>query len=284
MNRNALPSVIALALSVMASSLFGQPAQTNQPALDLIRAKANQGDAQAQLELAHEYQSGSLGAPRDLKEAIRWYRKAAEQNYRLAQYNLAAAYLRGLGVEKDDLEAYKWMLLAAAQGDPSAKHDLPILEGLLTWIQRAEAQKQAAEFKPLPSPAPGAPFTVTQDTSRSDLEIKAAAGDPKAQNDLGEAFYAGKKGQRKDPVQAVKWFRLAAAHHYAPAERNLGICYELGDGVPKHDIEAYKWYLLAASQADAKAKFRLAVVDPLLFPDQRAEGKKRARDWLLNQH
>ena len=52
-------------------------------------ADAEQGDAEAQAGLGSNYQFGS-GVTQNFKEAVRWYRKAAEQGHSIAQNNLAA--------------------------------------------------------------------------------------------------------------------------------------------------------------------------------------------------
>jgi len=59
---------------------------------------------------------------KDHAEAVRWYRKAAEQNDVEAQYFLSVSYESGLGVAKDSCEAYKWPLPAATQGHEDAKN------------------------------------------------------------------------------------------------------------------------------------------------------------------
>jgi TPR repeat protein len=46
------------------------------------------------------YTKGS-GVPRDLNEAVRWYRKAAEQGFAPALHELGARYAAGSGVEQD---------------------------------------------------------------------------------------------------------------------------------------------------------------------------------------
>jgi hypothetical protein len=51
------------------------------------------------------------GVEKDQNEALRWYRKAAEQGDRQAQYNLAAAYFEGDGVPVDYETAYFWLKL-----------------------------------------------------------------------------------------------------------------------------------------------------------------------------
>ena len=49
---------------------------------------------------------------------------------------------------KDYVEAYKWTLLGAAQGNEGAKKGVTILEGRMTQEQIAEGQKLARNFKP----------------------------------------------------------------------------------------------------------------------------------------
>ena len=50
-------------------------------------------------------------------EAVKWYRKAAEQDHAQAQVNLGVCYANGQGVAKDDVEAVKWYRKAAEQND-----------------------------------------------------------------------------------------------------------------------------------------------------------------------
>jgi TPR repeat protein len=42
---------------------------------------------------------------KDAKQAVYWYKKAAEQGYAGAQYNLGFMYVNGKGVLKDDKQA-----------------------------------------------------------------------------------------------------------------------------------------------------------------------------------
>jgi len=41
-------------------------------------------------------------------EAVKWWRKTAEQGNNEAQFNLGTAYEKGIGVEQDYVQAYKW--------------------------------------------------------------------------------------------------------------------------------------------------------------------------------
>ena len=61
-----------------------------------------------------------------------------------------------------------------------------------------------------------------------------------------EGAYANGQGVAKDEVEAVKWYRKAAAQNYADAQVNLGICCANGRGVVKDELEAVRWYRKAA--------------------------------------
>ncbi|MGA8201693.1 MAG: hypothetical protein WB814_16620, partial [Candidatus Sulfotelmatobacter sp.] len=58
---------------------------------NVYRARAEQGDAEAQLKVARMYYYGK-GVPQDYAEAARWCRKAADQDYAKAQYCLGYSY------------------------------------------------------------------------------------------------------------------------------------------------------------------------------------------------
>ena len=55
------------------------------------------------------------GVPQDYAEAMKWYRKAADQGDDTAQYNLGLMYYNGRGVPQDYVAAHKWFSLAAAR-------------------------------------------------------------------------------------------------------------------------------------------------------------------------
>ena len=75
--------------------------------------------------------------------AVKWFRQAAQQNHAVAQSTLGVCYECGDGVAKYEVEAYKWDLLAAAQGDVKAKRNSIMLELLMLPEQIAEGKRRA---------------------------------------------------------------------------------------------------------------------------------------------
>ena len=69
------------------------------------------------------YENGR-GVAKDDYEAVKWYRKAADQGDARAQCNLGLMYENGRGVSKDEYEAVKWFRKAAEQGYENAKKTL----------------------------------------------------------------------------------------------------------------------------------------------------------------
>jgi S1-C subfamily serine protease len=92
--------------------------------------------------------AGGKGVAQDYAEAVRWFRKAAEQGDSQGQSNLGAMYSNGEGVARNYIEAYKWNSLAASQGDELARKNLQMEEMRMTPEQVAEAQRLAREFRP----------------------------------------------------------------------------------------------------------------------------------------
>ena len=94
-------------------------------AVKWYRKSAEQGNADAQYNLGVCYKHG-IGVPKDDAEAVKWYLKSAEQGDAKAQYNLGDCYHKGNGVPKDDVEAVKWYRKSAEQGNADAQYYLGV--------------------------------------------------------------------------------------------------------------------------------------------------------------
>jgi len=63
------------------------------------------------------------------------------------------------------------------------------------------------------------------------------------------------------------------------AQKNLGVMYVKGEGVPQNYVEAYKWWSLAAAQGDSGAAQNRDMVRDMMTPAQIAEGQKLSAAW-----
>ena len=95
-------------------------------ALRWFRKAADQGDARAEYGMGFIYYEGR-GAQQDYAEAVRWYRKAADQGNALAEYELGYMYHHGYGVSQDYAEAARWYRKAADKGDAHAEAGIGFL-------------------------------------------------------------------------------------------------------------------------------------------------------------
>ena len=91
------------------------------------------------------YEDG-LGVPEDDAEAVKWWRKAAEQGFALAQNNLAIKYATGGGIPEDFVQAYVWASLSKTGGTETASKILELLKKDMTKEQIAVAQALSSQI------------------------------------------------------------------------------------------------------------------------------------------
>jgi TPR repeat protein len=140
----------------------------------------------AQYMLGLMYEEGQ-GISQDHKEAVKWYRLAAEQDTSEAQFKLGKKYHEGRGVPQNYEVAVKWYQLAAEWGHKNAK---------LNLLQLAKKSPDALKL----------------------LITSAENGNPKSQYHLG-LIYLEVTGLQ-DYVLAHKWFNLANSQGHGYAEKN----------------------------------------------------------------
>ena len=96
-------------------------------AVKWFRRAAEQGYAKAQANLGNMYDKGE-GLKQDHTEAVKWYRLSVKQRFATAQNNLGIMYTNGKAVSQDVAEALKWWQLAAEQGHNDARTNLNTLQ------------------------------------------------------------------------------------------------------------------------------------------------------------
>jgi len=125
---------------------------------------------------------------------------------------------------------------------------------------------------------------VKMDLAQGLAWIRKAAeqGYADAQCELGVMYYRG-QGVPRDDAQALAWFRKAADQGYPLALHNLCLMFFEGRGVPLDIVEAYKWQTVAFARGNTYERLAMLRtserIDRKIAPAQRAEGKKRAREW-----
>jgi len=121
-------------------------------ARSLYEQAAEKGNAKAMHNLAVLYAEGGDGGKPDYSEALKWFVKAANYGVSDSQYNLGILYARGIGVQKNMVEAYKWFALAAAQGDKEAGKKQDDVAQKLDAKEMAQARTATENWVPQMQP------------------------------------------------------------------------------------------------------------------------------------
>lgn len=124
-------------------------AQDLNQAAEWYRKAADKNDVAAQLHLAQLYRDGGKSFPRDMIQAAAWYRKAAELGDASAQGTLGVLYSIGQGVAQDYIEAYFWLDLAASVKGPKQEQyaaNRQMVGAHITADEQAEAESRVAKW------------------------------------------------------------------------------------------------------------------------------------------
>ncbi len=275
------------------------------------RSAAAQGNLMATVDLGQLYLTGD-GVPRDPQEAIRLFQKAGDAGEISGYYHLAGMYGVGNGVKKDYAEEAKWYRVLAEKGVVDAMfmlgnfydegHGVPEDDdqAMIWWKRAAEKGNKiaAAKFAEAEARKGG------EDAARAakDLQRQASKGNGQAAFSLAELYLSG-EGVPRDPLQAKRWFEVAADQNYGRIEvanrlwagrglakdaaraaywyqktgcelagYQLGKMYELGDGVPRDYAKAADCYRQGMERA-THARLGLAELTAKGLGVQRDEKK-----------
>lgn len=217
--------------------LTGDQGRDEVQAIKLFRKAANQGFAPSQHVLGdfYKYGAGNL-VPKDEAESIKWYQLAADQNLPQSQYALGLAYAYGQsGLAQNESEAVKWYRLAATQDHAEAQNNLAIMYAYGRGVEKND-NEAALWFR-----------------KAADKGIKYS------QHGLGEMYATGRGGLTQSNAEAALWYRKAAEQGYDEAQFKLAEMYRNGpNGFPRDTNQARVWYQKAAAQDHEKSKNRLA--------------------------
>jgi TPR repeat protein len=72
---------------------------------------------------------------------------------------------------------------------------------------------------------------------------------------LGMRYLDGSHGFNMNLPEGVRYMQMAAEKEYAPAQCELGVIYDKGQGVPQDWDKVFHWSLLAANQGHATAQY-----------------------------
>jgi len=208
--------------------------------LNVLRAKADNGDSDAMVELAEAHYWGR-GADLNWKQSFFWAEKAAEKNHPVASYRMGVQYLLGQGVEEDINSGQQLIKLSAngmekraKDGDHRAQFYLAIM--CHTGIGRMDDIPKSRQW----------------------MKLAAEGGQVDAQYYMGRT-YAMAVGVMRDLVEAKRWWRMAAGQGFVPAQYNLGLVL-LNSKNKGEKLEGVKFLKQAVDQKFDRAEFLMGEV------------------------
>lgn len=240
-----------------------------------IKRAAEKGESKAQTALALMYEKGK-NVRWDNAEAMKWFQRAANSGDAEAQYELAAKYAR----DKNGTEALKYYELAARQGEAQAMNEFGRIYEYGWWgVKQSEAEALKWYTFAVENGNNEAKRARDELKKMEILKLAVERGDAEVQYELGKMYYHRRKG-----IEALKWYKLAAAQGLSKAMNELGYLYQVGAaGVTEDLAEAIKWYRIGAEQGDADSQCALGqmyrVYDKEFCGKQTYECLKNAVAW-----
>jgi len=176
---------------------------------------ANQNYDIAQLNLAMKYNSNIK--KESLQMAKFWYEKAVENNNTAAMNNLANMYYAAQTVKKDLKKAFELYLRAAKQGDSVSQFNISMMYYGGEYVKQSDKD---------------ALFWLTK-AANSGLAI--------AQVRLGTFYREGYSLVNQDYKKALHWYYKAANQDWAEGQYFVGFCYFYGFAVKADNKKAAYW-------------------------------------------
>jgi TPR repeat protein len=257
-------------------------------AVKWFRMAAKQGEVSAQRRLGLILEAGE-GVPKDCAEAAQWFfnlalqaetrdqyvptidrpdgvgfseanktkpasswRESAEAGDARAQYEFGGCYENGHGVGINRSESVKWYRASAQGGYAPAQflmgyfyqEDFRLQHDsveIIRWYRKAADQGHAK-----------AQYNLGCYYGRGEtIWVKFIPGQPDV---------SSKKGIPENPVEAVKWYRMAAEQGHVTAQYVMGKICHSGNGIPQDPAEAVVWWRKAAKKGHPTSQFNLGVM------------------------
>ncbi|MBF0284822.1 MAG: sel1 repeat family protein [Magnetococcales bacterium] len=267
----------------------------------LIRKAAESGLPIAQFIYANMAWKGLPGGVPNEAEALRWFKTAAEQGDVFSQNQMAKLYFFGNLVPQSKEEAIRWAKKAAEQGDGDSELLLGVIylnsakplgdpEQAALWLKKAVSHGEGDAAYHLArlyfygiGGATRDPVTAAQWARQG-----AEQGFSAAQGLLGRMYFVG-MGVERDVKASIHWLVRAAEQGDALAMHTLSATPPRGGELEPEAI--YQWVLLCMKHPElsnydgmeSHLKKIKKELDGVLTKEEKAEGRRRAKEWRARQ-
>ena len=204
------------------------------------------GDADATYSLASFYELNG-----DVVNALKWHKIAGTLGNNESNYFVGSIYLEGQYVPPDQVEAVKWLSIAAEDGEETAKI---LLEQVGEENESGNLEAQLALGNMYKNG-----YGVEVDNAKAFYWYYKAAQyyNPIAEYNIA-LMYENGIGTAQNTTKAAFLYRQAALKNHIEAAYNLGNMYYYGKGVPGNKNQAFLWWVKAASRGHVNAQKALA--------------------------
>ena len=230
-----------------------EDAQSYEQALKL----AEEGDGASMYRLAMMYYNGEQ-TDKDVKQALRWFRESAKEEYVPAMLRMMQFYRDGEQVKQNFQLSMSWVKKAAATGDPRGQFALAdayiyglagrqdVDAGLAILGERAALGDESAERLV---------EKVLGDIQDARERFDAGIRNPSTASGYYEmGMYCQKgDGYYTYPREAAEYFQKAAEKEHVDAQYQLACAYYYGEGVKKNEELCVQWLEKAAAKSHKEA-------------------------------
>src|SRR6185503_19793297 len=238
------PEAKALAQDMMQRTASGATAAPSPAQM------AERGDPRAQFNRAAQREE-----ERKYDEAIQWYTRAAAQDFRPAELNLAQMYEKGIGVKQETAEARKRYRRLSELGDAEARYRLAKLSAdagdykeavaLYERLARDDDWRALLDLGQMHEEGKGVPKNPAR---AAELYERAAERSAWARARLGIVYL-----ESQDFSKARHWLQRSASDGNGAARNNLGLMHERGLGGPADYRAARELYFRALETGNPQA-------------------------------
>lgn len=296
-------------------------------AMQWLLKAAEANNPSAQYLMGYRYENRELegsGAerqllPSNMSEAVRWYRRAADQGWADGQYHLGLCYLKGTGVEQDEERGLELIRAAADREHSQAMYEL------VNLYAKGIGAPRNAQDKPMqllqrfaklmaPNSIGGSGYYYDDIVFRyqnglgTDRDLVAAAQwycraalAGMANHSLEDKFdrtppksgLTGdftsspdrnggfvRSGGGSDQLLRALSIYLKASLKNADALMQIGNMYFAGKDAPKSSAKAWLWFTLADQNGSSDARVKISEAEARMSGDELKEAKQLLPDLI----
>lgn len=227
--------------------------ENKKNAYKYYRMAAEKGNAKACTEVGHRLYDG-IGVEENVEESDEWYRRGAAGGDPEA--------MRVVAFRTDNAEEkFKYFKLSAELLEPGFNKQDSIAETAISYACGRGTEKDVSKAEKWIAKldkknANSVILKINKMTGEDFWLEKIAETSTDAMIEMAEKFVS-----KNDFVNALKWYKKAAAKNFPDAMTLIGDMYYIGEeGIEQNYAEAFKWYSRAAEHDYNVAKIKMTLM------------------------